>query len=40
MKYYDGIIMEQAALFHKNKIPIQQAELVVVKIYRNYKYLP
>ena len=31
---------EQAALSYMNKIPIQQAELVVLKIYRNYKYTP
>ena len=33
-------MLEQEALFYVNKIPIQQAELLVLKMYRSYKYLP
>ena len=32
--------MKLDALFYMNKIKIQQVELLVLKIYRNNKYLP
>ena len=40
MKYFERMILKQEALFYMRKISIQQVELVVLKIYWNYKYLP